>query len=75
LHRHEEAQQAEADDQQRRQRKIHQDLARVEELRFLFRLVRIFCERRTGLLGEGENSFARFVLYQMALSGFHVVGR
>src|ERR1700694_1456009 len=52
LHWDEKAEQAESYYQQRRQREIHQHLARVEEFRFLFGMVRIFVDR------SGRSSFA-----------------
>src|ERR1700730_18171043 len=53
LHRSAEAQQAETDDQQCGQRKVQQDLARIEEVRFVFRVVLVFID------GAGASSLAK----------------
>jgi hypothetical protein len=59
LHRHEEAQQAQANNQQRRQRKIHQHLARVEEFRLLSRLVSLLVYRSGRLRDTSETRYRR----------------
>ncbi len=48
FYRYEKAQHAEPDDKQRREREIHQHLARIEEFRFLFWMIGMLIEWSCG---------------------------